>query len=718
MKLTNDFQKDLFGGLTAAVTALPLAIAFGVLALSDLGPEYASMGALAGLYGAIFTGIFASLFGGTPSQITGPTGPMTTVVTGLVAALVARGLEPSKVLTLTFLCVLLGGLIQVGLGLLRVGGLIKYIPYPVVAGFMNGIAVIIFMGQVRPFLGLEKGAPFQLDGVQPLTVGVGVVTILAVVLTPKLTKKVPGSLAGLGVGTLCYYLLARSEGALGPVIGEIPSGVPTPSRVLDFLQLARSGELWPELSLLIPSALALGVLGAIDSLLTSVVADTVTRTRHNSNQELVGQGIGNIISGCFGGLAGAGATVRTLVNVDAGGRGKLSGIIHGLILLLVLLVLGSLAGKIPYVVLAGILLVTAVGMFDRWSKRLVFKLTGTAEMKKEIALNLGVVLLVTLVTVLVDLMVAVGIGIVVACFLFVAKMSTSVVRRCSDSSELHSRRVHPPRTMELLAERGKSVLVFQLQGALFFGTADQLTTQVTDRVDESIQRVLFDMSAVREIDASGARVLLLLEELLEDQGKQIAVAGMDETHLGWKFLIDMGVVEAIGQEHFFPDLDRALDWSDQLLLADSDADDRDFEERKLEELDLLSDLSEEEAKTFTQFCERRDYEAGDVVVRRGEAGDSLFILVAGSFVIKKDQRRLAAYGPGSVIGEMGVLEQLDRTADVEAERRGAAYEITRAKLEQLLERHPSLGSKFLWNLGAELSARLRWAAREIACLED
>ncbi|MGE0488357.1 MAG: SLC26A/SulP transporter family protein [Vulcanimicrobiota bacterium] len=719
MQLTVNAKEDFFGGLTAAVTALPLAIAFGVLALSPLGPEYASVGALAGLYGAIFTGIFAALFGGTACQVSGPTGPMTTVLTTFVASLVALEIEVELLLVLTFMMVTMGGCVQLLFGALKVGGLIKFIPYPVIAGFMNGIAVIIFLGQVRPFLGLPSLTAWtdvlRLQGLQPWTLLVGLVTVVAVVVTPRLTKKVPGSLSGLALGTVCYYLLSGRE--LGPVIGEIPTGIPTPHRLLDFAALVGSGEVVAWLPTLVPAAFALGVLGSIDSLLTSVVADTVTRTRHDSNRELFGQGIGNIISGCFGGLAGAGATVRTLVNVAAGGRGRLSGMVHGLVLLAVLLAFGGLAGKIPKVVLAGILLVTAVGMVDRWSSRLIWKLTGTAEQKREIAINLAVVVVVTVVTVAVDLMVAVAIGIVIASFLFVEKMSKDVVHRSFRADVMHSRRVLPPHTMQVLSEQGNNTLVFELQGPLFFGTADRLATALTDTVNDSIERVILDFRRVREIDASGARVLILIQELLSDQGKRLALASLDEARNEWGFLVDMRVVETVGREFIFGDLDQALEWAENLILDQTEVDDHDYGPHRLEQLEILARFQPDEIETLKGYLVAEEFTQGQTVIERGHQGDSLYILTEGSLSVHREQRRVATYGPGSLVGEMAVLEGLERGADVKADRPARAYRLDRARLEELTATHPGIAAKFLWNIGAELSARLRWTAREIECLE-
>ena len=447
-KIFSNIKGDIFGGITAAVIALPLAIAFGVLTFAPLGPEYTAQGALAGLYGAIFTGIFAALFGGTPSQITGPTGPITVVMTSVVSGLMQNPPLPGDpssqipaILTLAFLCVFFGGIFQVGFGLLRMGTLIKYIPYPVIAGFMNGIAVIIFLGQVQPFLGVGKEAGFleiiSLKAhVQPLTILVWIITIAVMLLSPKLIRALPGSLTGLIIGSVSYYILKAFFPSIpmGEVIGKIPSAIPMPVQLREFVAIFGNPDMLARIPMLFAPSLTLGVLGSIDSLLTSVVADTVTKTRHNSNKELIGQGIGNLVSAFFAGLAGAGATVRTLVNVNSGGRTPLSGIIHGVSILLVLLVLGSLAGKIPMAVLAGILLVTAVKMVDEWSSRLAWKLTGHVQEKKRILVNICVVLLVTIVTVTVDLMIAVGIGLVVASMLFVIQMSSSVLKRKYDGS--------------------------------------------------------------------------------------------------------------------------------------------------------------------------------------------------------------------------------------------------------------------------------------------
>ena len=711
MFLSQNVSADLMGGLTAAVTAIPLAIAFGVLAFSPLGPDYASAGALAGLYGAIFTGFFAALWGGTPCQVTGPTGPLTTVSTAMVATLALRHDSPETAIALTFLCVSMAGVCQVLLGFLRVGGMIKYIPYPVIAGFMNGIAILIALGQIRPLLGTDSKASWSellhLQGILPLTLTVGLITMIAMKLTPRFSKKLPGALVGLGLGTLAHHLFAfAGQGAmLGRTIGQIPSGVPHLDFVSQFPALLVAHG-----ALLIPTAIALGLLGSIDSLLTSVVADTVTRTRHDSNRELFGQGMGNLIAGCMGGLAGAGATVRTLVNVAAGGRGRLSGMFHSICLLLVLLFLAPLAGKVPYSVLAGILLVTSYGMLDRWSAHLVWKLTGTSEQKREIAKNLAIVVSVTAVTVFVDLMVAVVVGILLASLIFVERMSRSVIRRSYRSDEVQSQRVLSSQLMQTLRDQGQRTVIFELQGPIFFGTADKLGVAV-DEVDDSVDRVILDFHRVTEIDSTGARVLLLIQELLQGKGKTLAFSSIAKGSNHWGFLHDMKVIESVNEAYVFADLGQALEWEEDLLLRELHL--TPYAPRTLSELESLQNLQPAEVQALTAHLEELSFAAGSQLFAAGSLSDGAFLLVEGKVCVWRGEHLVASFGPGSVVGEMGLLEGLERTATVVAELPTRAYRLSREGLLQLLEQQPRVAALFLWNLSRELCLRLRLVSRQL-----
>ena len=354
----NNIRGDIYGGLTAAVVALPLAMAMGVA--SGVGP-------IAGMYGAIFVGFFAALFGGTPAQVSGPTGPMTVVMAAIF--LQYTGMfpdDPAQGAALAFTVVMLGGLFQIGFGVLRLGKYIELVPHPVVSGFMTGIGVIIILLQFGPLLGhatdskplvAAQSIPNYISTFDFNSLLLGLITLAVVYGVPKFLPKVnklaPSPLVALLIGTAAYLLFLPAGST--PVIGNIPTGFP------EF----RYPTIEPDLMLkMITSGLTLAGLGAIDSLLTSLVADNVTRTQHKSNRELIGQGIGNTIAGMFGGLPGAGATMRTVVNVKAGGRTPISGALHAVILLAIVLGAGSLASDIPKAVLAGILIKVGTDIID------------------------------------------------------------------------------------------------------------------------------------------------------------------------------------------------------------------------------------------------------------------------------------------------------------------------------------------------------------------
>ena len=351
---TKHLSGDFFGGLTAAIVALPLALAFGV---------QSGMGAIAGLYGAIVVGIFAALFGGTNTQISGPTGPMAVVASAVIAGEIAfYGTLEAAIGTIVATFVL-AGLFQILLGVLKIGQYIKYIPYPVVSGFMSGIGSIIIIMQIFPFFGLSSPKTI-VDIVSSLGSIVGqinmeavflaITTIAIIYLFPKVTKKIPSALVALVTLTTISTVMGLSVS----IIGDIPKGFPDVH--IDTL-LAMD---WHHPMLIVIPAITLAALGAIDSLLTSVVADNMTKTQHNSNRELIGQGIGNTLAGIIGGLPGAGATMRTVVNINAGGKTNLSGVIHGVVLIIILFGAGTYARLIPLPVLAGILITVGVGIID------------------------------------------------------------------------------------------------------------------------------------------------------------------------------------------------------------------------------------------------------------------------------------------------------------------------------------------------------------------
>ena len=491
---------DIFGGLTAGVVALPLALAFG---------EASGAGPIAGVYGAIIVGFFAALFGGTPSQISGPTGPMIVVFAGVFASL-------SGDVSLVFATVVLAGVIQIAFGVLGFGQYIRLVPYPVVSGFMSGIGCIIIALQLARLFGHEPAGSGTIPALMEVpnavsnpnweALGIGLLTLAIVFRWPaKWGRYLPGPLAALIAGTVASLSLSTV-----PVLGDIPTGLP------QFIMPAFSSD---TLLIVFEAAMILAVLGAIDSLLTSLVADNMTRTRHHSNRELIGQGVGNTIAGFFGGIPGAGATMRTVVNIRTGGVTKISGMLHSLLLLAVVVVLAPLASKIPHAVLAGILVKVGYDIIDvSYLKRA----------HRGPRFDLALMVMVLSLTVFVDLITAVVAGVVVAALAFVKQVADAQLAAAAgenaDStdglSELES---------TLLSECGSRLTYFDLGGPLSFGAAADLGHHVRERISPTHHTSLvLDFSKVPFMDVSAARAVETIAQDAAHAGKHLYVCGINE----------------------------------------------------------------------------------------------------------------------------------------------------------------------------------------------
>ncbi|MCI0668788.1 MAG: SulP family inorganic anion transporter [Methylococcaceae bacterium] len=496
----DNLRGDFYGGIVAAVVALPLALAFGVAS---------GAGAIAGLYGAIFVGFFAALFGGTPAQCSGPTGPMTVVMAGTIA-LFAH--EPG----LAFTTVILGGLFQILFGVFRFGQYISLVPYPVISGFMSGIGLIIIILQVGPLLGHAtkpegvlanlRVIPKYIAEPEPHAVSVALLTIAILYLTPaRLGKVIPPPLLALIAGTLMVHFFFPEA----PVIGKIPEGFPS---------LAIPEFTFAALALIIEEALVLAVLGSIDSLLTSLVCDNMTRIRHDSNRELIGQGIGNIASGLFGGLPGAGATMRSVANIRTGGRTPISGMLHALVLLAVLLGLGPLAGIIPLAVLAGILFKVGFDIID-W--RFLKHLIGVPPAE------VVVMALVLLTTVFVDLITGVAAGVVTASLLFVKRMADLELANLNLIRDGHPEIPLNAEESEVMERNQGRVLLIHIDGPMSFGSAKNIVRRLeADPVFNSVQSIVLDLSAVYAFDGTAAMAIDDMLQMTQEKNQHLLFVGM------------------------------------------------------------------------------------------------------------------------------------------------------------------------------------------------
>ena len=508
MQLTNqihfrNLRGDLFGGVTAAIIALPMALAFGVAS---------GAGAAAGLWGAVLVGFFAALFGGTPTLISEPTGPMTVVMTAVIANLTAT--NPENGLAMAFTVVMMAGIFQIIFGALRLGKYVTMMPYTVISGFMSGIGIILVVLQLAPFLGQSnppggvvgtlRAIPELLINIQPAETLLAIMTVAIIWFMPSKFKRiVPPQLVALIIGTVLSLMLF--PGLDIRRIGEITAGFPA-------MQMPTfSGD---QLRIMFVDAAVLGMLGCIDALLTSMIADSLTRTEHNSNKELIGQGLGNLMSGLFGGIAGAGATMGTVVNIQTGGRTALSGLIRAGVLLVAILGAANLAATIPLAVLAGIALKVGIDIID-WG---FLKRAHQVSVKGALIMY-GVIIL----TVLVDLIAAVGIGVFVANILTIERMSALQSNSVKTITDADDAILLKPDEKRWLDQANGRVLLFQLSGPMIFGVAKAIARQHNAIGD--CDAIVFDLSDVPHL---GVTTSLTLENAVKEaveKGRHVFIVG-------------------------------------------------------------------------------------------------------------------------------------------------------------------------------------------------
>ena len=533
-----NLKGDITGGLVAGVVALPLALAFGV---------QSGLGAIAGLYGAIAVGIFAAIFGGTKTQASGPTGPMTVVSAALVASAIDITGSLQAAMPIIVATFLLGGIFQIVFGFLNIAGYVKYFPYPVVSGFMSGVGLIIIILQLFPFAGLSsaKSTWFVLQDLPRLFTDfnvnallLGLLTVIIYYVFPYISKAIPSALVALVVASVASFFLNWDV----PLIGEIPSGLPS-LQVDGIFSIDASAY-----SLILEYAIVLAVLGSIDSLLTSVIADNMTKTKHNSNRELIGQGIGNAIAGILGGIPGAGATKGTVININSGGKTRLSGTIHGLFLLAVLLGLSKLAAYIPLSVLAGLLIPIAFKIIDaKGFKHLLV-------VPKSDAIVLIIVLLITTFGSLIQ---AVGIGLLLASLLFM-KQASDIAEEGLEAGTLAGFKGEKPWQDELeFYEKYKDkVYIKHLYGPLFFGFTSHFQEEIKN-IPKEVKALIIRMDRVPYIDQSGLYALENAILDLEQRNIMVLLIDVDEQPCDKLKSIDI-IPDLIAEDHIFNTVEEAF----------------------------------------------------------------------------------------------------------------------------------------------------------------
>jgi SulP family sulfate permease len=725
----DNWRGDLWGGLAAMLVALPSAIAFGVTILSPLGHEYAAQGAIAGILGATAIGLLAAVLGGAERLISAPCAPAAAVLSAFALQASSSDVGPQFILLMMILIGLACGLLQVLFGAVGIGRLIKYMPYPVVSGYLSGVGLIIILSQVPKFLGAPQGAALWDVLRMPSVwrwqgIAVGAITVIVMLAAPKVTKAVPAAILGLAAGVLAYFglglldrsLLELSGNAL--VVGslsvaEVGFGEAIVGRWQSFGGLGRDAFV----SVAVP-AMTLAVLLSIDTLKTCVVTDALTRTRHDSNRVLIGQGLGNIASAAIGGVPGSGTMGATLVNISSGGLTRLSGLTAGLLTLAAFLVLQKVIQWIPISALAGILIVIGVRMFDVHSLQLL--------RQRSTVLDFLVIVVVIAVAETVSLIAASGVGVGLAILLFIREqIGGHVVRRKSLGNQTFSKQMRLPAEMAILESRGEQTAIFELQGSLFFGTTDQLYTALEPDL-KTRTYIILDMRRVQSVDVTAAHVLELIEDLLTERKAFLIFSQLPQNVANGRdmrqYFDEVGLVRKEHQVREFAELDEALEWVENRILEEASLEHLPEKPLELGEIELFKNRKPETLAAFEACMDKRSFKAGEKIFSRGEGGDELLLVRRGSVRIMlplddKQSHHLATFGRGDFIGEMTFLDGAARSADAVAFTDTDIYALSRKRFDELASQHKRLAINLFEGLARMLAIRMRFTNSELRLLQ-
>jgi SulP family sulfate permease len=713
------------------LVALPAAVAFGVTVYAAIGPQYATLGALAGILGAAALGLIASLFGGTDRLISAPCAPAAAVLSAFAIELVKQEVAPAAIIVLLIVLGVLTGLVQILLGFLGIGRMIKYIPYPVVSGYLSGVGIIIISSQVKNFMGATTTSSWWQVVVDPglwdmRGIGVGAATVFVALLGPKVTKAVPGTILGIIAGVLTYFGMAATDpsmmtltdnklvlGALGGVEGGYLTTLALRWHDLGDLRLAQVGAL-------VGSALTLAALLSIDTLKTCVVIDQKTRTRHEPNRELCAQGLANITSSLIGGLPGAGTMGASMVNLSSGAQTRLSGIIEGVLVLIAALALNTIIAWIPIATLAGILIVIGLHMIDTEPLRFL-ESRGTA-------LDFAVVMAVIIIALTIGLIAASGAGVAMSIFLFVREqVGGSVVRHKFFVNQRSSTWSRSEAKRRVIAQNGEKAIIFELQGSLFFGTTYELYSILEPEIKKR-DYIILDLRFVQSVDITAAHMLIQVRDMLAERGAFLLLSNVKEKLPNGRnlhdFLEQTGLTGSSETVQLFPILEVAIEWVEERLIGD-DLIPVDKEiPLQLQEMELFQGRKNETLADLEERLEQCSFKAGETIYAIGDQGHEIYLIRRGEIRImapiggSRQLHHVATMGRDDFFGGLAFLDGRPRSDTAVAHTDLDLYMLTIEQFNQLADEHKRLAFILISAISRTLAHRLRHANGERTLLHS
>lgn len=722
---------DFWGGLAAMLVALPAAIAFGVSIYAAIAPHYAALGALAGIIGATVIGLVASLLGGTDRLISAPCAPAAAVLSAFAIGLASDGVPAGNIVLLLLMLGILAGLFQILLGVIGIGRLIRYIPYPVVSGYLTGVGLIIVGSQIDKLVGAPAGTRWHEALISPWlwdwqAVVIGAATILTMLVAPRLTRRVPGTILGIVAGTLAYFMLAMQDetllrtvdnplviGPLGASADGYFASISSRWHEIGDLRLGQVGAL-------LGSALTLAVLLSIDTLKTCVVLDQMTRSQHNSNRELVAQGIANVASSSVGGIPGAGTMGATLVNLSSGATTRVSGFVEGITALVFALLLGNFIAWIPVAALAGILIAVGIRMIDREPLRFI--------QSPATVFDFAVVVAVIVVALTIGLIAASAVGVGLSILLFLREqIGGTVVRHKLYVNQMSSNWHRPEAETRILEQKGDQAVIFELQGSLFFGNTQQLYGQLDTEL-KTRHFIILDLKRVQSVDVTAAHMLCQVRDALAERSAMLLLSDVRENLPNGRnlreFLEQTGVTDNPDTVRLFDELDAAIEWVEDRLLGEAEhASPMQETPLELAEMELFKLRKDDTLADLEARLQKLTFPAGATVYSRGEPGNAIYLIRRGSVKIFAPLgagriRHIATFGRGDFFGGLAFLDGRPRGNDAITASETEFFVLSREQFEILAEEHKRLAITLLTAISRSLALRLRHADTEIAMLHE
>ena len=722
---------NLLGPLTAASVSLPVEATYGMIAFAPLGPDYMALGVLGALYCAIFSNLAGLLTKSRPGLLGGTRPTLVLAIAVLIGDLAARwhsgsGPDVPLILAFTMLTIFLAGVFQVALSIGRIGRIFKYLPFPVLAGFVNGASLLILLSALRPLIGLPNAASLNgfigdLATARPAALAVGAVSILIALRPPRFTSRVSPLLVAIIAGTLMHHLFAMflpASELSGTLVAVVPK-MPDLDVLRGFSRIFHDRELLATVpSLLIP-ALSLALLATVESLLTMSVIDGMLPGRHSIDRELLAQGTANVIAACFGGLSSAAGMSRCTNNVRGGARSWASTLFY-VVLAIVTLLGAELFRALPLAMMGGVMVAVAWLMVDDWSRRMPRQLLShhglTRAQRKTLLANYIVMLVVVATALVSNLVTAVFVGVLGAMILFVRQNSRNIIARELRGDRHHSLRQRSISRMRELEREGGRIVILELDGALFFGTADKLAREI-ERIGGPADYLILDFRKVTDIDVTGARILLQSARELVSRRCKLLFASIKADGSRGRMLTAMGHLGLPVREFWFDNAEGALEWAEEDLLEKFELPPTYDRALAVNETQLGRGLVPFDLALLKEALEEIKAKKGDVLFLSGDDASGLFVVAEGSVSVflrgEHGRKRVASLAPGVVFGEMGLLDGLPRSADVFADEDAIVLKLSRKTFEQIRRDHPELAATILFNLSVEMATRLRYINLEL-----